>query len=250
MNNNNTNNTWYQAAEYNAVYGQQVEVPGQVCKPPPPPLLLLSPPPPLRSPPSPPSSSSSSPPLLLSSSPTPHPLLTHSSRKRSPTSRQVPPAARQPAPPAPPSPRTAQRPPGGPAAQSGRGPGSRATAGSAWTAFGAHPRRCTARTTASLAACRVPIRVPVRPMSPAAGTTQYNPIGPAPGPSPSAAQIRHNAIYWSSCANREAKTRNYGLWALQALISRTWPSFFLCCWLSAHKQHIRRVFVRHDIRGG
>jgi hypothetical protein len=36
---------------------------------------------------------------------------------------------------------------------------------------------------------------------------------------------------------------------LQALISRTWPSFFLCCWLSAHKQHMRRVFFRRDISG-
>jgi hypothetical protein len=24
--------------------------------------------------------------------------------------------------------------------------------------------------------------------------------------------------------------------------SRTWPSFFLCCWLSAHKQHVRDFF--------
>ena len=49
---------------------------------------------------------------------------------------------------------------------------------------------------------------------------------------------------------REQRGQNTKLWALQALISRIWPSFFLCCWPSAHKQHIRRVFFRHDIRGG
>jgi hypothetical protein len=49
---------------------------------------------------------------------------------------------------------------------------------------------------------------------------------------------------------RDQAARKRKLWALQALISRIWPSFFLCCWLSAHKQHIRRVFFRHDIRGG
>jgi len=49
---------------------------------------------------------------------------------------------------------------------------------------------------------------------------------------------------------REQRGQNTKLWALQALISRIWPSFFLCCWLSAHKQHMRRVFFRHDIRGG
>jgi hypothetical protein len=49
---------------------------------------------------------------------------------------------------------------------------------------------------------------------------------------------------------REQRGQNTKLWALQALISRIWPSFFLCCWLSAHKQHTRRVFFRHDIRGG
>jgi hypothetical protein len=43
---------------------------------------------------------------------------------------------------------------------------------------------------------------------------------------------------------REQRGQNTKLWALQALISR------ICCWLSAHKQHIRRVFFRHDIRGG
>jgi hypothetical protein len=49
---------------------------------------------------------------------------------------------------------------------------------------------------------------------------------------------------------RDQAARKRKLWALQALISRIWPSFFLCCWLGAHKQHIRRVFFRHDIRGG
>jgi hypothetical protein len=44
--------------------------------------------------------------------------------------------------------------------------------------------------------------------------------------------------------------QNRIFWPLQALISRIWPSFFLCCWFSAHKQHTRRVFVRRDIRGG
>ena len=44
--------------------------------------------------------------------------------------------------------------------------------------------------------------------------------------------------------------QNRTFWPLQALISRIWPSFFLCCWLSAHKQHTRRVFFRYDIRGG
>jgi hypothetical protein len=41
---------------------------------------------------------------------------------------------------------------------------------------------------------------------------------------------------------RDQAARKRKLWALQALISRIWPSFFLCCWLSAHKQHVRRVF--------
>ena len=41
--------------------------------------------------------------------------------------------------------------------------------------------------------------------------------------------------------------QNRIFWPLQALISRIWPSFFLCCWLGDFKPRFRRDFYPTDL---